>query len=56
LVLWGRRSNVGQLYGDVLTICREAASTVSGGAIESGHYPAEEAPDAVLEAFERFFA
>ena len=55
LVLWGRRSNVGQLYGDVLTIWREAASTVSGSALESGHYPAEEAPAAVLEAFERFF-
>ena len=54
LALWGR-SNVGQLYGDVLTIWREAASTVSGGAVESGHYPAEEAPDVVLEAFERFF-
>jgi hypothetical protein len=23
--------------------------------VESGHYPAEEAPQAVLEAFERFF-
>jgi haloacetate dehalogenase len=55
LVLWGRRSNVGRLYGDVLAIWREAASTVTGGAVESGHYPAEEAPEVVLEAFERFF-
>jgi haloacetate dehalogenase len=55
LVLWGRRSNVGQLYGDVLAIWREAATAVTGGAVESGHYPAEEAPSAVLEAFERFF-
>jgi haloacetate dehalogenase len=55
LVLWGRRSNVGQLYGDVLTIWRETAATVSGGAIESGHYPAEEAPEAVLQEFLRFF-
>lgn len=55
LVLWGRRSNVGQLYGDVLTIWHEAASTVRGSALESGHYPAEEAPAAVAEAFERFF-
>ena len=39
----------------ILTIWREAGSTVSGGAVESGHYPAEEAPDVVLEAFERFF-
>jgi hypothetical protein len=46
---------VGLLYGDVLAVWREAASTVTGGAVESGHYPAEEAPQAVLEAFERFF-
>src|SRR5262245_55052491 len=55
LVMWGRHSNVGQLYGDVLTIWREAASRVTGGATESGHYSAEEAPQAVLGAFERFF-
>jgi len=55
LALWGRRSNVGQLYGDVLAVWREAASTVTGGAVESGHYPAEEAPQAVLDAFESFF-
>jgi haloacetate dehalogenase len=55
LVLWGRRGAVGQLYKDVLAIWREAASDVTGGAVESGHYPQEEAPQAVLEAFERFF-
>jgi haloacetate dehalogenase len=56
LVIWGRRSQVGQLYGgDVLTIWRDAASDVTGGAVESGHYPAEEAPQAVMEVFERFF-
>jgi hypothetical protein len=27
----------------------------AGGAVESGHYNAEEAPQDVLEAFERFF-
>jgi len=56
LVMWGRRSNVGQLYGDVLAIWREAASDATGGAVESGHYPQEEAPQAVIGAFERFFA
>ena len=55
LVLWGRRGAVGQLYDDVLAIWREAASDVTGGAVESGHYPQGEAPEAVLEAFERFF-
>ena len=53
--MWGRRSNVGQLYGDVLSIWREAATTVTGGAVDSGHYLPEEAPQAILEAFERFF-
>jgi haloacetate dehalogenase len=55
LALWGRRSGVGTLYGDVLSIWREAAADVTGGALETGHYPAEEAPDAVVDAFERFF-
>ena len=55
LVLWGRRSAVGQLYADVLAIWREAASDLTGGPVESGHYPQEEAPQAVIEAFERFF-
>ena len=55
LVLWGRRGAVGRLYDDVLRIWREAAGTVTGGAVESGHYPAEEAPQEVLDAFERFF-
>ena len=56
LALWGRRSAVGQLYTDVLAIWREAASDLTGGPVESGHYPQEEAPQAVIEAFERFFA
>jgi len=54
--LWGRRSAVGQLYADVLAIWREAASDLTGGPVESGHYLQEEAPQAVIEAFERFFA
>ena len=41
--------------GDVLSIWREAATTVTGGAVDSGHYLPEEAPQAILEAFERFF-
>jgi haloacetate dehalogenase len=56
LVLWGRRSGVGKLYGgDVVSIWREAASDVSGGPLETGHYLAEEDPGAVIDAFERFF-
>ena len=55
LALWGRRSAVGQLYDDVLAIWREVATNVTGGAVESGHYPQEEAPEAVIDAFQRFF-
>jgi haloacetate dehalogenase len=55
LVLWGRRSGVGMLYGDVLSIWREAATEVTGGPLETGHYPAEEAAESVIDAFERFF-
>ena len=54
--LWGRRSGVGRFYGgDILPIWREAATDVTGGPLETGHYLAEEDPQAVLAAFERFF-
>jgi haloacetate dehalogenase len=57
LILWGSRSHTGRFYGgDLLSIWREAANDVSGGALDTGHYLAEEAPQAVVEAFERFFA
>jgi haloacetate dehalogenase len=56
LVMWGRRSHTGRFYGgDLLSIWREAAADVTGGAIETGHYLAEEAPQAIIEAFERHF-
>ena len=54
LVMWGLRSHTGRFYGgDLLSIWREAASEVSGGAVDTGHFPAEEAPQAVIDAFER---
>jgi haloacetate dehalogenase len=56
LVMWGRRSHTGKFYGgDLLSIWRAEAGDVSGGALDSGHYVVEEAPLAVLDAFERFF-
>jgi haloacetate dehalogenase len=56
LVMWGRRSGVGRFYGgDILPIWREAATDVTGGPLETGHYLAEEDPRAVIAAFERFF-
>jgi len=41
--------------GNQLSIWREAAVDVTGGPLDTGHYLAEEAPQAVLETFERFF-
>jgi haloacetate dehalogenase len=55
LVMWGSRSHTGTFYKDQLSIWREAAQDVTGGPLATGHYLAEEAPQAVIEAFERFF-
>jgi haloacetate dehalogenase len=57
LILWGRRSHTGRFYGgDLLSIWRDVAAEVSGGPLETGHLIAEEAPEPVTQAFERFFA
>jgi haloacetate dehalogenase len=56
LVMWGRRSHTGRFYGgDLLSIWREAAREVTGGPLDTGHYLAEEAPQAVSEALARHF-
>ena len=56
LVMWGSRSHTGMFYEDnALSIWREAATDVTGGPLNTGHYLAEEAPQGVIEAFERFF-
>lgn len=56
LALWGTRSHTGRFSGgDLLSIWREEAESVSGGALDSGHYLVEEAPSAVLAALDRFF-
>ena len=55
LVLWGRGGKIGAWYNP-LAIWRDyAAADVEGGAVQSGHYLPEEAPEEVLAAFERFF-
>lgn len=53
LALWGRLGTVGALY-DVLETWREKASDVYGHAIECGHSPQEEAPEALLNALIAF--
>lgn len=45
LVLWSTRDDLEDLYGDVLSVWRPWAPTLTGGAIDSGHHIAEEAPD-----------
>jgi haloacetate dehalogenase len=54
LVLWGQRSSQGSGY-DVLAVWREHAENVSGQAIGSGHFLAEEAPDETYTALRGFF-
>lgn len=54
LVLWGRKGRIEAWY-DALAIWRAyAAGPVEGGAVESGHYLAEEAPEAVLARLATF--
>ncbi|WP_010219931.1 alpha/beta fold hydrolase [Sphingomonas sp. PAMC 26621] len=53
LALWGGLGTVGALY-DVLETWREKGSDVSGHAIECGHSPQEEAPDALIAALMQF--
>jgi len=48
LVLWGRKAKI-QAWYDALAVWRQyCAAEVSGGAVDSGHYLAEEAPREVL--------
>src|SRR5919112_4871044 len=55
LVLWSKQGELAQWY-DVLSIWRDWANDVSGQAIDSGHYLAEEAPDQTFAALHAFFA
>jgi haloacetate dehalogenase len=55
LALWAGRGEVGKWY-DVLSVWRDWADDVRGGPIDSGHFMAEEAPDATYEALWSFFA
>jgi haloacetate dehalogenase len=53
LVLWGAKGTVGQLF-DVLALWREDAADVSGQALPCGHLIAEEDPEGLTAALERF--
>ena len=55
LALWGAKGRIGGWY-DALAIWQQyCAAEVIGGAVNSGHYLPEEAPEEVLAWFDRFF-
>jgi haloacetate dehalogenase len=55
LVLWGATGKVGGWYDPIAIWQQYCAAKVVGGAVPSGHFIAEEAPDALLDWFGRFF-
>jgi haloacetate dehalogenase len=54
-VLWGARGVVGRCF-EPLALWQAAADDVSGRALDSGHYIAEEVPELLLAEAARFFA
>jgi len=54
-VLWGAEGAVGQCF-DVLGLWRPLAETVSGRALDCGHYIAEELPEVLLDEITAFLA
>lgn len=55
LVLWGSKGKIGQWYDALSLWQRYCSADVTGGAVVSGHYLPEEAPDEVLGHFAQFF-
>ena len=55
LLLWSRRDDLEDLYGDPLTIWHEWADNISGHSIDSGHHMAEENPGQLVTALRQFF-
>ncbi|MCV2490009.1 alpha/beta hydrolase [Geodermatophilus sp. YIM 151500] len=56
LLLWSRRDDLAELYGDPLAVWADWAPDLRGAEIDSGHHMAEEAPEelaAALIAFTR---
>jgi len=54
LALWGAKGKVGGWYGPVALWRRYCSAEVTGGAVDSGHYLAEEAPGEVLAYLKGF--
>ena len=53
LALWGRRGVI-EAHFDALALWRERATDVRGGALDGGHYLAEECPEALLAELDPF--
>jgi haloacetate dehalogenase len=56
LVLWGARGVVGRLFDPIADWRAKCDATVTGKALEAGHFIPEEAPDAVLQELLPFLA
>ena len=54
LVLWARRDDMEDLYGDVLAVWRPWAPDLRGHAIDSGHHLGEDAPEALAASLRAF--
>jgi len=55
-VLWGAKGKVGGWYDPVALWTEYCAASVTGAAVDSGHYLAEEAPDEVLGHLRHFLS
>ena len=54
LTLWGEFGAMHKMY-DVLEVWRERAVNVNGWPVKCGHFIPEEAPNAIVDAFSKFF-
>jgi len=55
LVLWGKKSDTGKVWGDVLSTWQEYSEyKVMGEGLDCGHYLQEEKPEKVLNWLNKF--
>ena len=55
LVLWGKKSDTGKVWGDVLNTWQQySEQKVIGEGLDCGHYLQEEQPDKVLTWLNKF--
>jgi haloacetate dehalogenase len=56
LVLYGERGVVGRMFDPVANWSAKCAASVTGMALPSGHFIAEEVPELLLEQLQPFLA